>query len=221
MSLSLKEKINTIFYFISHPSSLKMMLSLEESGYFKDEGWFKSLDMKQPLDKNGRPIPWFTYPAIDFLKERLNKELSVFEYGCGNSTLFFSERIKEIISVETDFEWYNKIKPKLKSNSNLILYDNKLVDYAYEETIKQFDKKFDIIVVDAIKRNEVMIVAVDYLNPSGVIILDNSNIEDYKSGIEYLLSKGFNKLDFWGIQAGYLNKTCTTIFYKSNNCLRI
>jgi hypothetical protein len=221
MSLSLKEKVSTIFYFVTHPSSLKMMLSLEESGYLKDEGWFRSFDMKQPLDKNGDPIPWFTYPAVEFLKERLNKELNIFEYGCGNSTLFFSERIKEIISVETDFEWYNKIKPKLKSNCSLIFYDEKSADYDYEETIKQFNKKFDIIVVDAIKRNEVIKVSVDYLNTGGVIILDNSDVKDYKTGIEFLISKGFNKLDFWGIQAGYFNKTCTSFFYKSDNCLGI
>ncbi len=221
MSLSLKEKFKTVSYFITHPSSLRMILSLKESGYLKEEGWFKSFELKQPLDKNDNPIPWFTYPAIEFLKGRLSKEFSVFEYGCGNSTLFFSERIKEIISVETNPEWYNKIKLKLKSNCNLILYDNKPVDYNYEEIIKQFDKKFDIIVIDAIKRNEVMKVAVDYVKSNGVIILDNSDIDEYKPGIEYLIEKGFKKLDFWGIQAGYFNKTCTTIFYKSHNCLDI
>jgi len=221
MSLSLKEKVSSIFYFLSHPSSLKMILSFRESGYLNDEGWFKSFQLKKPVDKIGNPIPWFTYPAIDFLKERLNRNMSAFEFGCGNSTLFFADRIKEIISVETDFHWFNKIKAKLKSNSNLIFYDNNSAKFQYHEIIKQLDKKFDLIIIDAINRNEAMKISPDYLNPAGVIILDNSDVEDYSNGINYLISKGFNRLDFWGIQAGYFNKTCTTIFYKSDNCLGI
>ncbi len=92
-----------------------MMIALKESGYLYDEGWFRSLDEKRPVDKDGNPIPWFTYPAIEFLKERLTKEMTVFEYGSGSSTLFFAERVKEIISVETNKEWFNKIVNKLPS----------------------------------------------------------------------------------------------------------
>lgn len=221
MALTLKQKINSISYFLTHPQALKMILSFRESGYLYEEGWFRSLEEKKPVDKDGNPIPWFTYPAIEFLKERLNKDMIAFEYGCGNSTLFFSERIKEIVSIETDRDWYNKIKFKLKSNCNLIFYDNNSADYNYPEAIKQFNKIFDVIIVDAIERNEVIKIAADYLSNSGVLILDNSDVEDYKIGIEYLMAKGFKKLDFWGIQAAYINRTCTTIFYRPDNCLGI
>uniref|UniRef100_A0A7V2ZLT9 FkbM family methyltransferase n=1 Tax=Ignavibacterium album TaxID=591197 RepID=A0A7V2ZLT9_9BACT len=221
MSLTIKQKINSVKYFLTHPEALKMILSFKESGYLYEVGWFRSLEEKKPVDKDGNPIPWFTYPAIDFLKDRLNKDMVVFEYGSGNSTLFFAERVKEIISVETNREWYNKIKSNLKSNCKLIFYDNKSADYKYSETIKQFSRKFDLIIVDALDRNEVIKMALENINQSGVLILDNSNVEDYKIGIEYLMAKGFKKLDFWGIQAAYINRTCTTIFYKPDNCLGI
>ncbi len=221
MSLTLKEKVKTVFYFLTHPQSLKMVISLEESGYLHDEGWFKAFNMKQAIDKNGNPIPWFTYPSIDFIKERLNKEMTVFEYGCGNSTLFFAMRVKEITSVEKDRTWYGKIKQKLPSNASIILFKEAITEVSYTQIIERSNKKFDLIIVDAIKRNEVIYKAVDYIKPDGVIILDNSDVSDYKAGIEFLIKKGFKRLDFWGIQAGYFNKTCTTIFYKSNNCLGI
>ncbi len=221
MALTLKQKINSISYFLTHPEALKMILSFRETGYLYEEGWFRSLEEKKPVDKDGNPIPWFTYPAIEFLNERLNKDMIAFEYGCGNSTLFFSERIKEIVSIETDKDWYNKIKSKLKSNCNLIFYDKNCADYNYPEAIRNFNRKFDIVIVDAIERNEIIKVAPDHLSKSGVIILDNSDVEDYKIGIEYLMAKGFKKLDFWGIQAAYINRTCTTIFYKPDNCFGI
>ncbi len=221
MALTLRQKIKSITYFLTHPEALKMILSFSESGYLCEEGWFRSLEEKKPVDKNGNPIPWFTYPAIDFLEKRLNRNLTAFEYGCGSSTLFFSERIKEIISVETNIDWYNKIKPNLNSNCNLIYYDGKSANYKYSESIKQFFKKFDLIIIDAFDRNEVIKVSTEYLNNDGVIILDNSDVEEYKDGIEFLISRGFKKIDFWGIQAAYINKTCTTIFYKTENCLGI
>ena len=43
-----------------------------------------------PIDKNSNPLPWVTYGFIDFISERLNKSIDVFEYGSGNSTLWYA-----------------------------------------------------------------------------------------------------------------------------------
>jgi hypothetical protein len=39
-------------------------------------------------DKNGEPVPWFTYPTIEYLNHLDLSECSVFEYGMGYSTLY-------------------------------------------------------------------------------------------------------------------------------------
>lgn len=221
MALTLRQKISSIGYFLTHPKALRMIFSMKEFGYLYDEGWFKSLDNGEPVDKNGEPIPWFTYSAIDFLKERLNKNMTVFEYGSGNSTLFFAQRVKEIISVETNKQWYEKIKLKMPSNAKIILYENDKSDISYSKVIDSFNKKYDIIIIDAIERSEVLMNATHFLNESGVIILDNSDRIEYQNSISELISFHFNKIEFWGIQAAYLNKTCTTIIYKKINCLGI
>lgn len=221
MSLTFKQKINSIKYFITHPQSLKMMIALKESGYLYDEGWFRSLDEKRPVDKDGNPIPWFTYPAIEFLKERLTKEMTVFEYGSGSSTLFFAERVKEIISVETNKEWFNKIVNKLPSNARLLFYDQNNFNCSYPEVIKTTNSKFDIIIIDAIEREEVIYFLDENLYSESVIILDDSERIDYKDGIQYLLNNHFKKLDFWGFSPGCLYKKCTTIFYRVKNALEI
>lgn len=221
MALTLKQKISSIGYFLTHPKALRMIFSMKELGYLCDEGWFKSLDSGEPVDKDGNPIPWFTYPAIDFLKERLNKNLTVFEYGSGNSTLFFAQRVKEIISVETNKQWYEKIKLKLPSNAKIILYEKDKSDFSYSKVLYSFNKKYDLIIIDAIERNEVLMNAINFLNEGGVIILDNSDRIEYQNSVSELIGFHFNKIDFWGIQAAYLNKTCTTVFYKQINCLGI
>jgi hypothetical protein len=198
-----------------------MVLSLKETGYLNEEGWFRAFDEGKPMDKEGNPIPWFSYPAIDFLKDRLNSELLVFEYGSGNSTLFFSARVKKIISIETNKLWFDSISKKLPHNASIYFCDLSKDNNKYNRFIKEANAKYDIIIVDAENRNEVILNLHENLKDDGIIILDNSDRKEYSESISYLRDKGFSKLDFWGITAGYFNKTCTTFFYKQNNCLGI
>ena len=55
-------------------------------------GWFSEFKTGEPVDKNFEPLPWLTYPFIDFIIERLSKEFSVFEIGNGNSALIFLKK---------------------------------------------------------------------------------------------------------------------------------
>ena len=54
------------------------LLSLRLSGYLMDVGWFSAIKNGEPVDKNFEPLQWLTYPYIDFITERPNKEFIVF-----------------------------------------------------------------------------------------------------------------------------------------------
>src|SRR6478609_6251923 len=54
--------------------------------------------------------PWMSFSAVQFLKEITTKDMRVFEYGSGGSTLFWITRVKETISVEHDTSWYSNMK---------------------------------------------------------------------------------------------------------------
>jgi hypothetical protein len=49
----------------------------------KDYGWSKAMKLGKCIDKDNNPIPWFSYPAIDFLSQLNFSEKEVFEFGCG------------------------------------------------------------------------------------------------------------------------------------------
>ncbi|GAB6283366.1 MAG: hypothetical protein STSR0008_21310 [Ignavibacterium sp.] len=221
MALTFKQKINSIKYFLTHPKAFKMILSFNEIGYLNDEGWFKTFYQNSPIDKNQNPIPWFTYSFIDFLKERIKPDMTAFEYGAGNSTLFFASRVQQIFSIETSKDWYERIKKNLPHNAELFYWDPQIDKNLYTEIINSTNRKYDIIVVDANDRNECMINSYKYLNENGVIILDDSEREEYKEGINFILKEGFKKLDFWGFSPGLFYKKCTSIFYRNNNCFNI
>lgn len=68
-----------------------------------------SLAEGRPVDSVANAIPWMNYNAIEFLDERLNKNLTLFEFGSGYSTYFYASRVKAVVSVEYDDRWYQLV----------------------------------------------------------------------------------------------------------------
>ncbi len=220
MEYTFKEKVKAILQLLVEPKVLVKLLSLRLTGYLADVGWFNAFKSGKPVGNNFEPLPWFTYSFIDFLTERLNNKLNIFEFGSGNSTLFFAKRIKYVTSVEHNVEWYNKLIRKIPDNVNLLLSKTDSED-DYVGLIKLSMNKFDIVFIDGIHRNECSHSAVEILSERGVIVLDDSERVEYSEGIEHIMSKGFKKINFWGIPPGMLIRKCTTVFYRNNNCLGI
>lgn len=218
MVVSLIDKIKTLLR--ADFSVIRILLSQLHSGYLLDNGWFQSYKNKTSVDKNGNPIPWVTYPFIDFIYERLNKEIDIFEFGSGNSTLFYATKVKSITTVEHDKQWFNKISKIIPENSKIIFQEAD-TDGDYCRCIKKTNKKFDIIIVDAVDRVNCIYNSLDSLSDNGIIILDDSERIDYRDGINFLINNNFRRLDFWGIAPGILFRKCTSVFYKKNNCLWI
>jgi hypothetical protein len=142
---------------------------------FRDYGWLRSRKRGRSLDARGEPIPWFTYPAVDFIKQLDLKDLTVFEYGSGFSTLFWAKRAKRVVSVETEKEWLEEIGCLAPSNVELIFSSPAVETYA-----KQIARhgQFDIIVIDGTgdSRLPCCRLAPNHLAPRGFIVLDNSDL---------------------------------------------
>jgi Methyltransferase domain len=220
MAVPFGKKVITIVKLFTEPQILSSLLSLRSYGYLSEVGWFNALKTKSSVDQNSKPIPWVTYPFLDFINERLNRNLEVFEFGSGNSTLFFSRQVGQITSAEHNTKWYDYLIRKIPENVKLIL-TNSDNEEDYIGSLSNGNKKFDIIFIDGIHRVTCCNISINFLNSQGVIILDDSERDEYKSGIEYIIKNGFKRIDFWGISPGYLFKKSTTIFYKDNNCLDI
>jgi len=87
-------------------------------------------------------VPWITFEARKWLIDYLKADMSVFEYGSGGSTIFISKRVKELISVEHDKDWYllvsNEIVKEDITNCRLLLREPELgilnnIDYSDPE----------------------------------------------------------------------------------------
>ena len=141
------------------------------SGYLQKVGWLDSFRFKQAIDAEHNPLPWYTYPAIEYIKQFDFSQLEVFEYGSGNSTIFWSQLASKIVSIENNPQWYETVAEKVGQNVELKAIEDK--DY-YINELEKYDK-FDIIIIDGSYRNECAKVAVKKLKSGGMILLDNAD----------------------------------------------
>lgn len=196
------------------------MIQLQLKSGLKEDGWFKSFQTKKSVDVNGNALAWYNYGFLRFLSTRLKNDFEVFEYGAGNSTIWYAKSVKNVIAVENDKQWIEMLTPKLPENAKVIYKEiNEKNEYLY--AIASFQKKYDIVVVDGRRRNDCVMLAVDYLTTRGVVILDNADREDYQPAKDFMEKKGFKRIDFWGISPIVAINTCTCVFYQPENCLNI
>lgn len=183
-------------------------------------GWFRSFKEKKPVDKNGNPIPWMTYPFIDFIKPKLKNSFEVFEYGCGNSTLFFADRVNSVMSVEHDKGWFRSMLKIIPDNVEL-LYQS--LEYGGEYCQACINQKiqFDIVIIDGRDRVNCTkyLLSSRALKEDGIIVFDNSDRIDYNDAYSLLSGKKYKRIDFDGMGPINSYKWRTSLFYRNNNIL--
>ena len=212
--------LSSLLQLAGKPQRLRSLLSFNGKGYLHEIGWFKSFDSKKPVDGDGNPIPWVTYSFIDFIKTRINKQHTIFEFGSGNSTFFYSKYAGVVVSVEHDKGWYETILENRPDNSEIIFCELQR-DGDYCRMPVKLEEKFDIIIVDGRDRVNCCKHAVEALSTNGVVVLDDTEREFYKEGVDFLLNRGFKQLLFSGISPGMFYLKSTSVFYKADNCLGI
>lgn len=191
-----------------------------ENSYLHKTGWMKSLCDGVPVNCDGDFLPWMNYPVVRLLEERLNKNIILFEYGSGYSTFFYAKLVAEVVSVEYDQNWYEKIHSKIPNNAQLI-YREKDVDGQYCKSIHTTEKKYNVVIVDGRDRVNCVKQSLDALTEDGVVILDDSQRERYQDAIMYAGKFGYKALNFEGIKPTDFGVNCTTILYREDNCLGI
>lgn len=166
----------------------------------KDFAIERSMNEKVCVDRDGNPIPWYTYPAIEYISQFDYSDKKVFEYGTGYSSMYWSKRAAKVISIEDKPEWYAKFSTEFKASNWQMRYcDEK---QGYEDTIFSDGEKYDVIVIDGKRRAECAASAVKALATGGMIILDDSDrvntSKEYSSAIKILRTAGLLQIDFYG-----------------------
>lgn len=196
--------------------AIKKLISKADS-FLYTTGWMESLKSGYPCDVDGKPVPWMNYAIIAFLEERLDSNMTLFEFGSGYSTLFFAERVNEVTSVEYNRYWFDMVLKMVPENVEMIFQEND-IDGEYCRCVSKKSVNYDVIIVDGRDRVNCIRQAVDALTENGVIILDNSEREKYREGVEYAHTRGFKSIEFKGIAPANRHLYGAMVFYREKNC---
>ena len=174
-------------------------------------GQRKSLWHEQCLDAEGNYLPWFTYPAIEYLNQLDLSDFRVLEFGSGCSTLYWARRTKEVVSIEDSKSWYERMAPRLPDN---VRYIHAPTHDDIVRAASEVEGPFDIIVNDGIYRYDVAVASRAKLAEGGLVILDNSDWCTRTSA--YYRDSDLIEVDMAGFTplCGY---TMTTSFFLSRN----
>ena len=190
-----------------------------ESNILQTSGWLKSLQLGKPVNNELKPIPWYTYSAIEFIEDKIKEDFIVFEYGSGQSTLWWAEKVANLTAIESNKTWFNYLQNNLSQYSNISL--NLVEDKEdYINAISSFpDQYFDVIIIDGDDRNHCVKKAHSKLKEGGFIIYDDTDREEYNEILLFLESQGFYRLDFPGMTPCLTYKNCTSVLFKDINLI--
>lgn len=181
------------------------------------QGQWRSVRECMAVDVNGAAIPWYTYPAIEYLKSFDFKGCDVFEFGSGNSSLYWAGRAKSVVSVEDDKGWFEVVSKRKMPNQLLI---HRSDESGYVNALAEQNRRFDIIVIDGSWRKQCALGAINCLKDDGMIVLDNSDrVVELECG-RLLRDNSFIQIDFSGF--GPINGYCwtTSIFMRNSSGLQ-
>lgn len=120
-------------------------------GLAKGYGQWQTIRDWTSVDGQGKPIPWYSYPATEFLSHLELSSFHVFEYGSGNSTLWWASRAKQVTSVEDDETWHNRIIGKIPSRVGNIRY---ILEKDPERYCAMAANEHDIVIIDGRHRRK-------------------------------------------------------------------
>jgi hypothetical protein len=182
-----------------------MMLASVVNVVGNDWGFLKSTETGHAVDSNGRPLPMYSYSAIEYLCGLDFSSKSVFEFGAGYSTLFWSARAKFVRAVEFDRSWMTKLAAPDNCRVDIVRQGGMALHF------RHLAESFDIIVVDCGEnRYDCCVAAREKLASGGFIILDNSDW--YPNSSKFLRDSGLIEVDFFGLRPCHHYAGATSLY---------
>ena len=155
--------------------------------------------------KNG--TPFFAFEAVDWLEKFLTKDMKVFEWGSGGSTMYLAKKVNALTTVEVSPQWHGRVSQVLEKNniancryllkvpkaSNSPEYpsaklEHKGLDFEdYCKVIDEYpDRYFDLVIVDGAVRPFCIRHAFKKIKKSGFLFLDDAEEKKHTNGIKEL-----------------------------------
>lgn len=181
-------------------------------------GHGRSSFARKAVSRRGEPVPWYTYPCIDFLTYRNYEGKQVLEFGAGQSTLWWAKRAARVVALEEDPAWFEGLRAKVPSNVDLRRVSCASPQACVESVnaaLAEFPStRFDVVVIDGLCRYEMIEIAARVVKDDGIIVCDNAERYGFYEGFR---DRRFRRVDFFGHVPGVVLPQCTSIFFHGDS----
>lgn len=177
-----------------------------------------------PLDLG---LPWFSWPAIEYLDRLPLAGARVFEYGGGGSTLYFLKRGCHVRTAENSPTWAELVSRRARAAGYEHRLDLRVVDMPEHPTASdhsliehyvmqiEADERWDLVVVDGVDgtpstRMRCLARARAELKQEGTIVLDDAWRNEYSQAPEIL--RGFSPVRCVGLGPARWGVTRTDVY---------
>lgn len=138
---------------------------------------------------NGFIFPWITLDFLEYLITLDISEWRIFESGGGAGTLWWASKCKEVVTLENNKGWLDKISSfaREKGIGNItfkfVETDKFQRPGSYLDVLEEQTQKFDAIVIDGLFRDTMAIMSVNHIKENGLLIADNYQQEEIWAAI--------------------------------------
>jgi len=178
----------------------------------QDYGQFRTIRKGSCLDREGKPVPWYTYPAIEYFSHIDFSTMRVFEFGSGNSSLWWARRCLSLTSIESDQHWFGKVSQDREAG---LKFDYRLEEHETDYIAAPGLKEADVVIIDGKYRSKCVdaFIVTCQEKASGGVMLIFDNADWYPSTINRLRqSLDWVQVDFHGFGPINTYTWTTTIF---------
>jgi hypothetical protein len=174
-------------------------------------GYRKTIETGVCALGDGRIIPMMSYGLIEYLMGLDLTQFDLLELGGGHSTEFWSQRVKSVLTLETESEWARILGAHGLPNVEVRTTSAERI----AQDMVDLDRRFDAIIVDAsANRYHCAKTALTLLKDGGFILLDNADW--YPNTTAMLREADLIQIDFPDFRPLRWYRCATSLFLHRN-----
>ncbi len=154
--------------------------------------------------------PWWVWDAITYLEARLKRTDSVLEVGAGYSTLWLAKRCGNVLAIEEDDAWKERVKREaVRSNiTNITLHSEDSLS-AFHRFLPQLS--WDLIIIDGLQRFDIFQYMLGKGATPRLIIYDDTDKMENRDALKSY-SPRYQMRVFRGFKPQTVHACETTVF---------
>jgi predicted O-methyltransferase YrrM len=136
-------------------------------------------------------LPWWPFNVIDTISNLIKPDWKVVEFGSGMSTIWLSQKVQAVVSIEDNNHWHAAISEEIARRGIMNVDYRKKSLHNYHDLSEFPDNYFDFAIIDGAVRWKCAQSSLSKVKDGGIIYLDNS---DADKDLEYYSDPAIRKL---------------------------